>query len=80
QGYKKYRPSVVSDLSYASAEDEFSELPHEVQVQQQRLLKIPRKLLEQPKIIQNRSSIVENDDQAQSTSLSHRRQMVAALK
>ncbi|CAF4201481.1 unnamed protein product, partial [Rotaria magnacalcarata] len=40
----------------------------------------PRKLLEQPKIIQNRSSIVENDDQAQSTSLSHRRQMVAALK
>ncbi|CAF2141985.1 unnamed protein product, partial [Rotaria magnacalcarata] len=80
QGYKKYRPSVVSDLSYASAEDEFSELPHEVQVQQQRLLKMPRKLLEQPKIIQNRSSIVENDDQAQSTSLSHRRQMVAALK
>ncbi|CAF4318905.1 unnamed protein product, partial [Rotaria socialis] len=80
QGYKTHRPSVVSDLSYGSAEDEFSELPHEVQVQQRRLLKMPRKLLEQPKIIQSRSSIVESDDQAQSTSLSHRRQMVAALK
>ena len=80
QGYKMQRTSVVSDFSYASAEDEFAELSHEVKVQQQRLLKMPPKLRDQPKLIETRLSIVESDDHAQSTTLSHRRQMVAAVK
>jgi hypothetical protein len=80
QGHKIQRPSVVSDLSYAPAEDEFAELAYEIQVQQQRLLKMPPKLLEQPKLIQSRTSIVESDDQTQSTMVGQRRQMVAAIQ
>ena len=45
KGHKAQRPSVIADLSFAPAEDDFSEMPHEVQVQQQRLLKMPQKLV-----------------------------------
>ncbi len=80
QGHKTQRPSVVSDRSYAPAEDEFAEVTYEVQVQQQRLLKMPPKLREQPKLIQGRTSIVESDDHTQSTMVGQRRRMVAALQ
>jgi hypothetical protein len=79
-GHKTQRTSVISDLSYASAEDEFAELPYELQVQQQRLLKMPPKIRDQPKLIQSRASLVETDDQTQSTPVNQRRQMVAALQ
>ena len=80
QGHKTQRASVISDVSFVSAEDEFAEVPHELQVQQQRLLKMPPKLREQPRLIQSRTSLVESDDQTQSTIVSRRRKMVAALQ
>lgn len=80
QGHITQRTSVVSDLSYASAEQDFSELPNEIKVQQQRLLKMQPKLLEQPTIIQSATSLVESDDQTQGTAISQRRQMIPSLK
>ncbi|CAF4689458.1 unnamed protein product [Rotaria sp. Silwood1] len=80
QGHKTYRPVIVSDLSYAPAEDEFAELPYEIRCQQQRLLKMPPKSHEQPKLIQSRTSIVENDDETHSTIIGQRRQMVPSVK
>ncbi|CAF4991421.1 unnamed protein product, partial [Rotaria sp. Silwood1] len=80
QGHKTYRPVIVSDLSYAPAEDEFAEVPYEIRCQQQRLLKMPPKSHEQPKLIQSRTSIVENDDETHSTIIGQRRQMVPSVK
>ncbi|CAF4550896.1 unnamed protein product, partial [Rotaria sp. Silwood2] len=80
QGYKTYRPSVVSDLSYAPAEDEYAEVPYEIRFQQQRLLKMPPKLHEQLSLIQSRTSIIENDDETQSTTISRCRQMIPSVQ
>ncbi|CAF1496878.1 unnamed protein product, partial [Rotaria sordida] len=80
QGHKTYRPAVISDLSLAPAEDEFAELPYEIQLQQQRLLKMPPKLHEQPILIQSRTSIIEGDDETQSTMIGQRRQMIPSVQ
>ncbi|CAF1296577.1 unnamed protein product, partial [Rotaria sordida] len=80
QGHKTYRPAVISDLSLAPAEDEFAELPYEIQLQQQRLLKMPPKLHEQPILIQSRTSIIEGNDETQSTMIGQRRQMIPSVQ
>ena len=79
-GHKTQRPAVISDLSYAPAEDEFAELPYELRVQQQRLLKMPPKLREQPRLIQSPVSVVESEEQTQSTTIGQRRRMVPAVQ
>ena len=80
RGHKAKRPSAVSDLSYGPPEDELDELPQALQVQQQRLQRMPLKLHDQPKLILNRQSVIETDDQAQSTAVGQVRRMVPAVR
>ena len=74
KGHKAQRPSVISDLSFAPAEDDLSEMPYEIQVQQQRSLKLPQELVESV------LSISESDEQMELVETTEDYQLVTDLK